>query len=103
MMKKILVLTVAVLSALSIQAQKKSLLDYQEIQLGTYADGKPFLCHFISTDGELKRFTFVSDQHLMLIGDKRGNKLYDTETCEEIAEPDFKKQQVAQINRKGLL
>lgn len=103
MMKKILVLTVAVLSALSIQAQKKSLLDYQEIQLGTYADGKPFLCHFISTDGELKRFTFVSDQHLMLIGDKRGNKLYDTETCEEIAEPDFKKQQVAQINRKGYL
>lgn len=37
---------VAVLSVISMHTQKKSLLDYQEIDLGAYADGKPVLCHF---------------------------------------------------------
>lgn len=102
-MKKLLILTIALLSMLSAQAQKKSLLDYQEIQLGKYADGRPMLFHFIPTDGELKRILTVPDQHLMLMGDKNGNKLFNTETFEEIAEPNFKNQQLAQLTKNGYL
>ena len=103
MMKKLLILTIALLSMLSAHAQKKSLLDYQEIQLGKYADGRPMLFHFIPTDGELKLFLTVSDQHLMLMGDNKGCKLFDTETFEEIAEPNFKGRPLYQLTRNGYL
>lgn len=91
------------LAALTIHAQKKSLLDYQKIQLGTYANGKPFLCHFVLTDEELKFFGFTKDQPLLLIGDKHGNKLFNTNTFEEIAEPDFKNKRFSQVIQEGYL
>lgn len=102
-MKQIVTLFVLALAALTIHAQKKSLLDYQKIQLGTYANGKPFLCHFVLTDEELKFFGFTKDQPLLLIGDKHGNKLFNTNTFEEIAEPDFKNKRFSQVIQEGYL
>ena len=103
MMKKLLILTIALLSMLSAHAQKKSLLDYTEIQLGKYADGQPLLCHFIPTDGELNTFLITDEFPLMLVGDKNDNKLFNTETFEEIAEPNFKNQELAQLTKNGYL
>jgi len=103
MMRKIILIAIVLLSMLSAHAQKKSLLDYQEIQLGKYADGRPMLFHFIPTDGEVKRFLTVPDQHLILMGDNKGCKLFNTETFEEIAEPNFKNQKLAQLTKNGYL
>ena len=103
MMRIIILIAIALLSMLSAHAQKKSLLDYQEIQLGKYADGRPMLFHFIPTDGEVKRFLTVPDQHLILMGDNKGCKLFNTETFEEIAEPNFKNQKLAQLTKNGYL
>ena len=102
-MKKILILMVAVLSVISMHAQKKSLLDYQEIGLGTYADGKPVLCHFMTTDGELKNYVLTSDMPLLLINDRRGYRLFNTESYEEIADFKLKGQKLAQLTKEGIL
>ena len=102
-MKKILSLIIAILSVLSIQAQKKSLADYPEVQLGKCADGKPFMCHFVSTDGEVKKLQLFSDVPLLLVGDKNGNKLFNTETLEEIAEPTLKNQRLIYANMAGYM
>lgn len=103
MTKHIFATIVAVLSVLSVQAQGKSLLDYQTVQFGTYADGTPFLCHFIPTDGEVRGLQFTSDSPLLLVRGNQWNKLFNTETLEEIDELDFKGKQLSQLVMEGYL
>lgn len=102
-MKHIFITIVAFLSALSVWGQGKSLLDYPTVQLGTYVDGKPLLCHFIPTDGEVRGLQFTSDSPLLLIRGRQWNKMFNTETLEEIAEFDLKGKLLAQFCQDGYL
>lgn len=102
-MKRSLIFIIAVLSILSVHAQKKSLLDYPEISLGVYADGKPVLCRFVPADPELKYFVFTPDLPLLLVSDEHAYHMFNTETCEELSEGKFKGKELAQITMDGIL
>lgn len=102
-MKRSLIFIIAVLSFLSVHAQKKSLLDYPEISLGVYADGKPVLCRFVPADLELKYFVFTPDLPLLLVSDEHAYHMFNTETCEELSEGKFKGKELAQITMDGIL
>lgn len=98
----ILLFTLALLPFTS-SAQNKSILDYSEIAMGKCADGSNLMFHFIPTDGELKGFLYTDSIPYIVIFDRKGKHLYNTETLRYIGDLKYGNKELEQINNDGYL
>lgn len=91
------------LPCLTVSAQERSLLDYNEVAMGKCADGSKLMFHYIPVEGELKNVAFVSTLPYMIISDGKGNHLYHTKTLDYVGELKYGNKRLAQINSDGYL
>lgn len=102
-MKKFFLLFLSIFTALQLSAQKHNIADYDEVALGHQADGSKLMFHFIPADGEGQSSFGMRELPFLLVSDKGGYKLFNTDTGKEEAQLKLGGKSLAQVNRDGYL